>query len=161
LKINNNSYVNHLYYDRCQIKLDSIEKVFLNKMLKENSIKFVKSEISLIENILLSFLEKTDVRYFRENHVNEVAKNIIKSHKKKIINETVGPRNRQSVFKRGYGNIQKDDVLIRGNEGIVSIDNTIDPYTGSHVLYIELENNKTITTTFKTEAELNLYVQNL
>ena len=65
------------------------------------------------------------------------------------------------MFKRGYGNIQKDDVLNRSNKEIVSIDNTIDVNTGRHVLFIELENNKTITKTFESEAELNLYIQRL
>lgn len=158
LKKNNNSYVNHLYYDRCQIKLDSIEKVFLNGKLKENNVRFIESEIPMIENILLDFLSKTDVRYFRSTHVNEVARNIVKSHKKKL-NEEVG-RNLRSVFKAGSGNIQDDDKIIRTKKGIVSIDNSIDTMTGKHVLYIELE-NKTLTKVFISEEELNLYVKNL
>jgi hypothetical protein len=160
LKNNNNSYVSHLYYNRCQIKLDSIETVFLNGKLKENKINFIESEIPLIENILLDFLSKTDVRYFKENHVNEVARNIIETQKKSL-RESAPGRNLKSVFKRGYGNIQKDDVLNRSNKEIVSIDNTIDVNTGRHVLFIELENNKTITKTFESEAELNLYIQRL
>ena len=159
LKNNNNSYVNHLYYDRCQIKLDSIEKVYLNGKLKENNISFADSEIPLIENILLDFLDRTDVRYFKTKHVNEVARNIVKSHKKKL-SEEIG-RNIRSVFKRGYGNIQNDDRLNRTKKGIVSIDNTIDANTGKHVLYIELEKGKTLTKVFASEDELNLYVQKL
>ena len=160
LKNNNKSYVDCLYYDRCQIKLDSIEKVYLNGKLKENKVNFVDSEIPLIENILLDFLDRTDVRYFKTKHVNEVARNIVKSHKKKL-SEDIG-RNHRTLFRNGScGNFKDEDRIRINNNGISSIDNSVDAMTGKHVLYIELENGKSITKTFNTEEELNLYKQSI
>ena len=72
---------NNLRYNRCLIKLDEVEEKFLkNNILYENDLN--------IENTiktLLTLNERSDVQYFSETHVFNIAKDLLDR-----INEEVG-----------------------------------------------------------------------
>jgi len=78
---------NNLRYNRCLIKLDEVEEKFLrNKILRENGLN--------IENtvqVLLTLNERSDVQYFSESHVFDIAEDLMNR-----VNEEVG-RNFQTV----------------------------------------------------------------
>lgn len=152
MKNNNKNLISHLQYNRCQIKLDEIESIFLSKNIDFDDINYQN-----IKNSIQKLYEMSDVRYFSQDKIEPISTNLYKSLKKKL-NEEVG-RNYQTVFKKGYGNIQHDNKIeIKSN--VSSIDQTIDTNDGKYVVKFKI-NNKLITKKFNSEAESELFVQTL
>ena len=72
---------NNLRYNRCLIRLDEVEEKFLkNRILSENNLS-LKNTV----NALLILNERADVQYFSDNHVVNIAEDLLFR-----INEEVG-----------------------------------------------------------------------
>ena len=61
-----------LRYNRCLIKLDDVEKKFLYESLKE-SIESKNINIELVKKTIKNLSERTDVRYFGKEHINNIS----------------------------------------------------------------------------------------
>lgn len=159
MKKNNKFKINHLKYNRCIIKLDEIETSYINKLIKNINIKNKKESLNEIKIALYDFLSDSDVRYYRENHIDEISDNIYSSLKKKL-SEEIG-RNIRSVFKKGYGNISSEDLLVRKFENLKSVETTIDTNTGKYMLIFNMSGGKTLTRLFSSEGEMNTYLNKI
>ena len=159
MKKNNKFKINHLKYNRCIIKLDEIETSYINKLIKNINIKNKKESLNEIKIALHDFLSDSDVRYYREKHIDEISDNIYSSLKKKL-SEEIG-RNIRSVFKKGYGNISSEDLLVRKFENLKSVETTIDTNTGKYMLIFNMSGGKTLTRLFSSEGEMNTYLNKI
>lgn len=101
VKIDNNIFSN-LRFNKCSIKLDEIEQ----KFLKSNFSTMEDINLNKIIKSLYALNERSDVRYFSNQHIKSIAKDLLYR-----INEEVG-RNMQTVSYSSVPEIIKRSVNI-------------------------------------------------
>jgi len=98
-----------LRYNKCLIKLDDVEKKFLYESLKE-SIKSETINIKLVKKTINNLYERTDVRYFKKEHVNSISNDLM-NRINMFIKEEVG-RNWHTVSYASEPEMVKRSVSI-------------------------------------------------
>ena len=98
-----------LRYNRCLIKLDDVEKKFLYESLKE-SIESKNINIELVKKTIKNLSERTDVRYFGKEHINNISADLM-NRIDKFIKEEVG-RNWHTVSYSSEPELIKRSISI-------------------------------------------------
>lgn len=162
MKKNNKIILNELRYNRCSILLDEVSNKYLNeeinRLAKENKLNLTRIE-QLIENIYIN----NDIRYFSSSHINAISKDILDRVKKKL-SEEVG-RNLHSVNTDPIGNetILTLNTLKSSDDSdniFKSIEATVCSNTGKWTVTYMIGKSREVKY-FNTEAESNLFIQNL
>lgn len=130
-----------LDYNRCHIMLTKAEQNFLYENLSDYIAQDKLENKYVFENVS-KLLERTDIRYFNENLLEHISKNLFSRIKSYISNLNEGGARDYN----GSGKTEADIVKRKLN---------IDTYNGTYVVYV---NNKPIT--FDDEDSAVLYCRN-
>ena len=106
----NKDLFSNLRYNRCAIKLDEIEQKFLYESLFE-SIENRTINANLISKTIKKLIERTDVRYFSENHINVISLDLYERIRNNILEEEVG-RNIHTVMYASEPELVKRSISI-------------------------------------------------
>ena len=162
MKKNNKIILNELRYNRCSILLDEVSKKYLNEEIN-NLVKSKNLVLSDIEQLIENIYINNEIRYFNSKHITAISKDILSRVKKKL-NEEVG-RNLHTKNTNPIGNdkiLTLDTLNSADNEDEVfkSIEATICPNTGMWTVTYIIGNKRDVKY-FNSEAESNLFIQNL
>ena len=142
---------NSLKYNKCQISLDSIEKIFfennINKSIEEDKLNLIA-----IKNLVEVFFKNSNIRYFSFEQIPMIAENLYNDIRDRILSEEVG----RNWHSKESSPIQQIDIFNKNNEN--SLSQSIDTVSGKSILRSK---NGEIDISFDTDAELKLYLQSL
>ena len=140
----------NLHYNNCFVKLDETEVEYAYNLARK--IYETRDSLSLkdFKNILNTLNERSDIRYFNEKHIDEIASNL----KKNFIAEELW-RNKHTIDTMG---VSIESILFKKG---ISISKGVDGHSGKHTVSVKFDDEDAKVKYFNSEAEADVYVQNL